>query len=455
MIWTLARTRAPQAAGPLVAALESDDGDVRRAAIYGIGFARVREAAPQLAASLRAPELDDDEGVLAVAALSRLGGEFVARLEDVAANAQARERTRLVALWALGQAGDRFAAAALARRLKDDDAEVARFAGVVLRQFDGDDGLEALLGAAWDESASTRSMGEHGLRASRAEDSLWGWSDPVLDRPERLVGRSFAEALALRVDGPMARAFVGREGTVVGLASKRLRRAEDPVVLAHLLAVADEADDATTESVRKVIAGLRPQLRRLARSARPEVLLPAALLLPVAANEADVPVVVGAAAVLGGNDGARVVERLDAYAWAAVEGAVLDGLHSDQPRYRAAALRVLASHGRRVEDTAYADAAVRLLRDPDPSVQLAAIDTLAALESGGAVAALEAVFAHAHPPQQRAIRRALEGMDGEAARQAVMRLAIQPTKPPCEGDPEDLADLLRDACVGALDLTEF
>ena len=457
MVWALARTRSASAGAPLVGALESEDPDVREIAVFGVGYARVEAAVAPLAKRMELPGLSDDELSLITAALGRIGTrDAVQLLAQIASGGDVETQT--LATWALGQAESADATSALAERLTAAPTDVREIAGVMLRR-QGDRGLRALLLAAWDRDPMRQAMGRRGLRIALMPDDVWGEYDATPATPHHSIRHAISSALTSPAGEPTALAFVGREAVVVDIARRALDEEQRTLVLEHLIASVDELDDADrqdgADTMRRVVDGLRPKLRQLVRSNDIPTVVSASRLLPVARQPADAELIAHAANTLETADGSRVVEKLATYPWGSVRPTLLSGMRSDQPHRRAAAARALSRNpGARGDDEA-ATLLEQLADDPDVDVQVAAVEALGALRRDEAATMLAQMYDAAAPNTQRAIRTALSHMDSQVARRAAQQIAIQPSRRVCDGDQENLAELLEDACVGALEISDF
>ncbi len=455
MVLALAQTGDARASVALVNALQSSDDDLRQVAIFAIGMARVSEATETLVNIAFAEGFSDDVRSLAIAGLGRIGSTAAVQSLERLDHAGSPERRVLIA-WALGQGRSAAAAAALSRRLDDAAPDVRRVAGVMLSGFGSDVGLRSLLEAAWAPDSSRRAMAEYGLKAAVNEPLLWEVDGQASARPR--LAAAIGQALATRADQPVARAFVGREQVVVATAQELLR-GSNPRVLEHLVLAAEELDHTTehdlASSLRQIVTGLRPNLRRLTASSDTRSVMSAALLLPLARRAEDAPLVAHAAGSLAEPYGSRVVERLAVYPWSIVRPTLLAGISSGAPTRRAASLRVLARTRRPEVDADSLELIVAIARNERGPLQDAAIEALGALRHEASAELLAELFDRSPPDTQTRIRTSLGQMTSPAAREAARNLAIRPTKPVCAGDPEDLADLLNDACVGAVDILDF
>ena len=459
MVWTLARTAHPQARPSVLRALKSKDSYVREVAIFGIGVARYAQGVASLTQILSA-QTSDAEFALAAAALGRIGSPDAIGALDQMYEGDARRSRRLLATFALGLGDSPQAAMTLAQRLGDPSAEVRGMAAVMLRRFEANAGLGELLGAAWGVDERQRTAAR---RALKMTDSTGLFAKRVVGQPdpEALLTQAFREALDVEPTEPTVVAFVGNEQIVIESAADRLRELNPSVALDYLVGVVLEAESAPdrapggVDAITKVVTNLRPQLLVLSESESPTVAAPAATLLPVLGKSEDAAVVVSTIARLPNNLAAQVIARLDRFPPDAVRPALLDGLRTREPTKRAAYARVVGRSPAAASDTDVMATVARLAHDADADVQLAAIEALGDLRHADSAAMLADVFKSAGPREQQAIRASLSKMNGPAARRAAREIAIQPSTRICEGNPEDLTDLLRDACAGAVDDAAF
>jgi HEAT repeat protein len=164
---------------------------------------------------------------------------------------------------------------------------------------------------------------------------------------------------------------------------------------------------------------------------------------------------VRAAFLLPDREAAPIIEKLGVYPWPDVRQAMVGGLRAAKPDRRTAALRAMRSVQAAAADGEAVELVSRLLEDPNPQVQLAAIETLGALRADESVTMLVELHEIVEPQAQLVIRSTLERIGTTNASRAAQQLRIRPFGPICRGDQGDLSELLADDCVGLFQNTEF
>jgi tetratricopeptide (TPR) repeat protein len=458
MAWVIARMKRRQAAGFLAEALEADQETVRHVAMLGLVETVGPESRKPLFAALR-PDQTVETRVIAAMVLGGLGGaKVVDRLAELAA-ADDEEQVRVAATWALGRTGEARAANALRERLRDPAERVARAASWSLASLRNDAGVRALFEAYWGPSESARARAERGLRIG-PEDlvrglSLFGGESSPFE-PATLVRETLSRAVDAPAKVPISWSFREHSSTIASVAGERLERTEwRQKVLEDLVRITDAAPDGDRPGVAAVVGELRPRLRRLVREEGAPVVYSAALLLPHAGDPQDVEVVVAAATRLEPAEGAQVVDRLSRYPWAAVREPLLEAARSESDARRRASLQAIARSKRAASDAPVLEIVKKATREASPEVRIAAIEALGALGHDASTDDLVEMFEEADYRTRIAILGSLESMGTERARSAAKELLVVPIERPCQGDPDDLSDLLADDCTGVFDVPDF
>lgn len=458
MTWLLTRTGDRHAAEMLSEALGSDDETVRHMAMLGLARVAGRESIRPLLAAVE-PEQPAPTRALAAMILGGVSGpDVVARLGELA-TADPSEEVRVSATWALGRAGTPRSAVLLRGLLRDPVDRVAGTASWSLASMHSDDGVRALFEAYWSPSDEARAEAERGLQLAVSTDHRW-WDpgeeaaeapDPVI-----LMRRALREAMVIVEPVPIARSLRAHPATVARVAETCLDRDERRQrVLDDLVRIADEASEQDHTAVAKVVRELRPRLRKFARRSEPPVMQSAAMLLPHAGEPDDVEVVVAAAGKLRSADGARVLERLSRYPWPAVRRPLVEAARSDSPKRRRASFQAIQRSDHAAADAEVVDLVERAVHESDPDVRVAAIETLGALGHDASTDMLVAMFEETDYRTRVAILGSLRSMGTKRSAAAARQLLVVPIRRPCEGDPDDLEDLLTDSCTGGFDVLDF
>lgn len=457
MVRVLALGTSRDAQRAVVKAFQSEHAESREMAMFVAGVLRLHAATPKLLEVVQGASRPTPDVLVAAAALGRIGSEkSLAALTKMAAAPNAELRS--LAVWALAQ-GEHPRSAALVADHLQPQTTTGELAGTVLNKS-GDHGLRELLRVTWGEDPNLRAVARGGLRAV---DYFDPWSafpdelDQLYARPSQTIASAVESAQSPAV-GAVAESFVGREKVVVEVTLAHLNNSA-PMVLGDLLDAAEEVEDSGLEelapSMKTVVRGLRPALRRLVRTAPAETLAPAVMLLPLAEHRQDVDLIAAAAGRLPQDQAARALERLSRYPWKSTRQALLQSMRAPEVLQRAAAVRAMARSADAGADAEVTELILALAHDEAPEVQVAAVDALGQLRHADSVDMLSELYDRSKPIVQKAIRRTLRRLPGDAARRASRKFEVRATVPVCAGDPDDLSDLLRDDCAGAVQISDF